>query len=278
MGNSVRPQAVREAVDRAGAANAKRPKGGAPGHRNLVGGFLYQTGVQLALALGAFSISPWKAGGGAGAQDRNRALVLLPLIGLLQGVTLALVDRSLSGADLVARSTMVVAIGLVLSKGIGLRGVCYTLSRKPLASGQAGRAFAWILAVLTVLLEVYCLSRIAAAPWRGRALVLAMMLSRWSVVPIAYGLKATGADGLGIRFDGAITFGDFAISSVIALGPALAAYDFVALIVIVTLAPAIVGLRFLFSRWFGGVDGFALGAGAQLCELATIGALCVIRL
>ncbi|HEY2665188.1 MAG TPA: adenosylcobinamide-GDP ribazoletransferase [Candidatus Binataceae bacterium] len=178
-------------------------------------------------------------------------------------------------AELLTRSAIVVAIGLLLSNGIGVRGVGYTLSRKPFAGGYS--AFAWMLAGLTVMLEVYCLSRITAPPRRGRALVLAMTLSRWSTVPIAYGLKSTGADGLGIRFDGAITFGDFAISSVIALGLAMTAYDFIALIVIVTLALTILGLRFGFSRLFGGVDGFALGAGAQLCELATVAVLSVIQ-
>jgi cobalamin synthase len=57
----------------------------------------------------------------------------------------------------------------------------------------------------------------------------------------------------------------------------MTAYDFIALIVIVTLALTILGLRFGFSRLFGGVDGFALGAGAQLCELATVAVLSVIQ-
>jgi cobalamin synthase len=169
-------------------------------------------------------------------------------------------------------------VGLGLSKGIGIRGLWRTLSRTPSKGRLSVHLFATTFATLAFLLELYCLSRIGNLPSRGRALVLAMMLSRWSVVPLCYGLRVKGSGGLGIRFDGAITFRHFAISSVIALGLALTAYEFVGLIVIVMLALVILGLRFIFSRSLGGVDGSALGAGAYVCELATIAVLCVIQI
>jgi len=242
-------------------------------------GWIRRTGTRLELALRAFSIAPpRRVGPAACARDRTRALVLLPIIGFLQGVVLALADRWLWRTQPLTRSMIVVAIGLLLSYGIGVRGVVYTLSRKPFAGASSGRVLVWLFAALMVLLEIYWLSRIGAPPRRGRALVLAMLLSRWSTVPIGYGLKATGSDGLGIPFDGAITFGDFAFSSLIALGVAMTAYDLVALVAIVTVALTILGLRLGFSRLFGGVDGFALAAGAQVCEFATLGILSVIRL
>jgi cobalamin synthase len=196
----------------------------------------------------------------------------------MQGVILALLDRSLSSTGLLVRSAVIVAVALALSKGIGLRGLWRTLSRRPSKRRLSVHLFATIFATLALLLELYCLSRIGNLPSRGRALVLAMMLSRWSVVPLGYGLRVRGSGGLGIQFDGAITFRHFAISSVIALGLALTAYDFVGLIVIVMLAFTILGLRFIFSRILGGVDGYALGAGTYFCELGTIAVLCVIQL
>jgi len=196
----------------------------------------------------------------------------------MHGVILAVIDRSLSSTGLLLRSAIIIAIGLVLSNGIGVRGVWRMLSRRPCQGGLSRHLFASTFATLALVLELFCLSRIGNPPARGRALVLAMMLSRWSVVPIGYGLSVKGPGGLGIRFDGVITFRDFAVSSVIALGLAMTAYDLVGLIVIVILALTILGLRFIFSRIFGGVDGSSLGAGAYFCELATIAVLCAIQI
>jgi cobalamin synthase len=125
-----------------------------------------------------------------------------------------------------------------------------------------------LAAIALVALEVYLLASIEHPPGRARAIVLATMLSRWAIVPIGYGLKPLDRWGLGVPWEGGIRFREFAGSSLIALGLAMGLYEVVAIAAIVVLAAMILLLRLLFSRRLGGAHGFALAAGAAVCELA----------
>ena len=127
-----------------------------------------------------------------------------------------------------------------------------------------------------LITEILALGTILSPPARGRAIVLAILLSRWAIVPIGYGLRPLEDSGLGIPFSGGITFYEFAISSVIALGAAMGLYDVVGLAAIIAVALTILGLRLLFSRRLGGVGGHALAAGAAVCELVTFAVVAAI--
>lgn len=223
-----------------------------------------------------------RSDGAAPAGQCARALVFLPIVGLITGVALALADRALSTlVPVLPRSALTVALAVALSGGlfpIGAARAATALIGRNRADGKA-RATRWLgvaAALLILTAEILALGELASAPARARALVLAMLLSRWAMVPIGYGLRPLEEAGLGIPYCGNLSFSEFGISSVIALGTAMGLYDVAGLAAIVAVALAILGLRLLFSRRLGGVGGHTLAAGAAVCELVTIATLAAI--
>jgi cobalamin synthase len=216
------------------------------------------------------------------AQEHARALAFLPIFGLLIGIALALSDRAV-GAMLPPpryRSALTIALAALFSGGLLPLGLA-RIGAVLIAGKEPGRTHAtrWCGAIAALLIlagETLALAALASPPARARALVLAMLLSRWVIVPIGYGLKPLEQTGLGIPYFGGITFFEFGISSVIALSAAMGLYDVVGLAAIVAVALTILGLRLLLSRRLGGVGGNALAASAALCELVTLAVLSAI--
>ena len=106
---------------------------------------------------------------------------------------------------------------------------------------------------------------------------MAMMLSRWAIIPIGYGLKPLEHWGLGIPYAGGISFREFAVSSVVALGLTMGLYQNVGLAVIVVLALTILAMRLVLSRRMGGASGYMLAGGCALVEVVTFAVLAAIR-
>jgi len=213
--------------------------------------------------------------------DENaKALVFLPITGLIFGVALALADRGLSAiAPALPRSGLTIALAVLFTGGLEATGIVSTAGALIRGQSAATRAVSWpgaIVASLMLFAEIFALGTILSPPARGRAIVLAILLSRWAIVPIGYGLRPIEESGLGIPFFGGITFYEFAISSVIALGAAMGLYDVVGLAAIIAVALTILGLRLLFSRRLDGVGGNALAAGAAVCELVTFAVLAAL--
>jgi adenosylcobinamide-GDP ribazoletransferase len=215
------------------------------------------------------------------AEEHSRALVFLPLVGLIMGVALALCDRAASGhLPPLAASAITVSLAVLLTGGLlpaGLARTVQALIAPQPADGE--QRIGWpgaSAATLMLAAEIFALGAIASPPARARAVVLAMLLSRWAIVPIGYGLKVREQTGLGISYLGGITFSEFGISSVIALGAAMGLYDVVGLAAIISVALTILGLRLLLSRRLGGVGGNALAACAAVCETVTFAVLAAI--
>jgi len=218
------------------------------------------------------------------AEQRARAMLFLPIAGLVLGVALALIDHALAGvASPLSRSAIVIAISMLAGGAIFLRGLAHAIGElraggRPSWTGLTEIGPIGALAALGCAgLEIWLLGTIARPPARAEALVLAMMLSRWAIVPAGYGLKPLERRGLGVPWEGGIRFREFAGSSVLAFGIAMGLYDVVAIAAMVVLAFVILALRLLFSRRLGGASGFALAAGAAVCELASFGVLAALR-
>jgi cobalamin synthase len=223
-------------------------------------------------------IPPPRAAAARG-EDCARAMLLLPLTGLVMGIGLALADRLLGTvAPPLARSALTVGAAVALSGAIFPAGVAHTVAALFAGANadrfaKAARGLGAAAAVALLALEILALGTLNSAPARARALVLAMLLSRWAMVPIAYGLRPLEESGLGIPYRGGLTFTEFGFSSVIALGAAMGLYDVMGLAAIVAVALAILAMRLLLSRRLGGVGGHALAAGAAVSELITIAIL-----
>ena len=218
------------------------------------------------------------------AAQRSRAMVYFPVIGFMLGVILAIVDRTASVAvGSVGRSVVVLIVGAALSLGLANRGVADTVEVLRRGARPASTGLARIgplgagAAVVAFVFEVWCLSRISDDAGRAGAIVMAMMLSRWSIVPIAYGLKPLEHWGLGIPYEGGITFREFAVSSAVALGLTMALYQNVGLAVIVVMALTILAMRLALSRRIGGASGYTLAGGCGLIEIVTFAVLAAIR-
>jgi cobalamin synthase len=212
-----------------------------------------------------------------GAYTRARAMVFAPLAGLALGIALAAIDQLLVGAlSPGARSLVVVAAAAAVTGGINFRGLGDTvdalwLGVRPAATGLARMSPRGALAAIVVfVLDVWCLANIADPAARAAAIIMAMMLARWVMVPVAYGLKPLERWGLGVPYEGGLTFREFAIASVIALAITMGLYRNLGLVVIVALALAILALRLVMSRRLGGASGFTLAGAAALAELITI--------
>ena len=233
------------------------------------------------------TLTAWRIPGvrrNGSVEQRARAMLFLPIAGLTLGVALVLIDHSLTGAtSLLSRSAIVIAISILAGGAIGPVGLAHAIGEL-----RAGSRPSWtglteigpmgaLAALASAGLEVWLLGTIARPPARAEALVLATMLSRWAIVPVGYGLKALERRGLGVPWEGGIRFREFAGSSVLAFGIAMGLYNVVGIAAIIVMAFVILALRLLFSRRLGGADGYALAAGAAVCELVTFAVMAALR-
>ena len=218
-------------------------------------------------------------------RHRARSLLFAPVIGLVAGIFLAIIDRALAPMLApIARSIAVLLIMEAAAGGIDLVGVgdlvdAIRIGSRPASTGIARIGPVGALAAIRWLAAaVYFLARIPNPSGRAAALVMATMLSRWAIVPIGYGLKPMERWGLGVQYEGGITFREFSISSAIALGLAMGFYENIGLGVIVALALTILALRLLLSRRLGGAAGYALAGSMAICELVVFGVLAALRI
>jgi adenosylcobinamide-GDP ribazoletransferase len=218
------------------------------------------------------------------AAQRTRAMVYFPIVGFVLGMVLAIVDRTAGVlARPLGRSFIVLMVAAALSLGLANRGVADTAEvlrrgTRPASTGltRIGPVGA-VAAIAAFAFEVWCLSRITDDAGRAGALVMAMMLSRWAIIPIGYGLKPLEHWGLGIPYAGGISFREFAVSSVVALGLTMGLYQNVGLAVIVALALTILAMRLILSRRMGGASGYMLAGGCALIEVVTFAVLATLR-
>jgi cobalamin synthase len=218
------------------------------------------------------------------ASQRSRAMVYFPIVGFVLGIALAIVDRTTGFvAGPMGRSLAVLIAGAALSLGLANRGAADTVEvlrrgTRPASTGltRIGPVGA-AATVVAFAFEVWCLSRIVDDAGRAGAIVMAMMLSRWAIIPIGYGLKPLEHWGLGIPYAGGISFREFAVSSVVALGLTMGLYQNVGLAVIIVLALTILAMRLVLSRRMGGASGYMLAGGCALVEVVTFAVLAAIR-
>jgi len=217
------------------------------------------------------------------AEQRARALIFSPVIGLVAGIIVAFADQVLGGwlspkaRSLVLLFLLETAVGAMDMLGVADLIDAIRIGSRPAATGLARIGPLGALAAIASFIgEAFLLARISSSATRSAAIVMSLMLSRWSLVPIAYGLRPLERWGLGVPYEGPLRFREFSVSSAIALGLTMGLYENVGLAVIVVLALTILALRLVLSRRLGGAAGYALAGGMAICKavvLATIAAL-----
>lgn len=218
------------------------------------------------------------------AEQRARALIFVPLIGLLAGVLFASIDLILGSVlSTTARSLIAILLLEIASGGMDALGIADSadairIGSRPASTGIARIGpFGAIATIAWFASAVYFLARIHDSTGRSAALIMATTLSRWVIVPIGYGLRPLERWGLGVPYENGIRFREFGVSSVIALGVTMGLYENVGLAVIVALAFTILALRLVFSRRLGGAAGYALAGGMAICELAIFAMLVLLK-
>jgi adenosylcobinamide-GDP ribazoletransferase len=209
--------------------------------------------------------------------ERMRALAFAPVVGLAIGIVLAVIDRALAPLFAVALRSfalLVIAFGAML--GLPMRGIADTAEaiRQGARVGPTGFSRIGPLGAFVALgafaLEAIVLARITSPAGRASAIVMSQMLGRFAIVPVAYGLRPLERWGLGLPYEVAVTFREFAVASVIALGLTTILYQNIGLIVVVAFAIAVLLMRLVFSRRLGGVAGYTLGGASAIAELAVL--------
>jgi len=179
-----------------------------------------------------------------------RATVFFPVVGALLGVLLSGLDGSLAD-HLPVWATVLLLVA-----------VWAGLSRPPETRTAAGIA----VAALIVTIKIGALSELGAG--RRAALLFAPVLGHWSLVVLAIGARDAARPAR--KFNGAITFREFALTSVLAAGAVFTLGQAAGMLVFVCAAAVVLGMRLLFHRWPGGVSWPLLRLSAGLIESVVI--------
>lgn len=204
----------------------------------------------------------------------GRSAVFFPVIGLLLGMILALLDKASEPFVSSGLSAVVlVALLAALTRGLHLDGLGDTFDGLG-AGGDRERmlrimddshtgAFGVVTIVLVLFLKIHALESIDINRWR--ALIIAPILARWAMVLLGYrsraakpGLGAIFLDRLGSRQLWIATIFTFISAALLLRGMALVLMGWVAFF---TLASKI-----YFHRRLGGVTGDTFGAVGELSE------------
>ncbi len=204
---------------------------------------------------------------------------LLAAIGLLTILPLPRPERR---SEAFGRATLFLpVVGLLL--GCILTGVNWTLASRlrPWLSGilvvaawEALTAHTGARAAAQVITAIIKIVGLAAAPGaRPAALLFAPLLARWCAVVLATGARDAAAPGR--KFNAAITFREFALTSVFTLAVVFTVADAFGILLVVCVGALALGLRLFFHRYAGGVSWPALVTTIQGIE-AVVVVLCTV--
>lgn len=181
--------------------------------------------------------------------------VFFPLVGLLVGVALVAL-RWCAGQQW---PPWLVAVALVVVwEGLSATARRTDPSPRHVPVGFAGVAFCLVA-------KAACLAQQGGG--QVAALLFAPLLGRWAMVVLAVGARDAGAPAR--KFNPAITFREFALTSVFSCAVVLLTAEAFGVLLIACVAALCLVLRWLFQR-LGGVSWPRLVSGAQLTELLVL--------
>jgi len=209
----------------------------------------------------------------------GRAVVWFPVVGLLIGLAVVLVDRITTWAfpSLLA-ALLTLTTWKLLTGGLHLDGLADCLDglaghdpahRLTIMHDSRIGAFGAIGLILFLLLELAAIAELAPAP-RWRALLTAPVVARAMPALLARIFHSARAEGHGARFladvprrSVAVTLGCATIVSIVCLGLA-------GIVALAAAALTAVAVSQFMSRRLRGITGDVLGAAVELSELAVL--------
>jgi adenosylcobinamide-GDP ribazoletransferase len=212
--------------------------------------------------------------------DLGRSEAFFPLVGLLLGTVLVVVDLLLTPvAAPIVRNVVLVALAAVLTGALHLDGVVDTFDGLFAGATPEGRlaimrdpragSYGVVAVVLLLALKLAALASLPP-PLRFPGLVVAPCLGRWGIV-LATGVFAYARPaGMGRDFKESIRWQHVAVAGVVALGSAGVLAGAFGLLVWTAVSAAVLLAGVWIARRLGGLSGDSYGA---LCEIAETGVL-----
>lgn len=228
-------------------------------------------------ALHFLTVFPWPRHREHTADEIAQSVIFFPVIGLLLGLLLALVDCLMTPLARPALSSVtIVAVLALLTRGLHLDGLGDTFDGLG-AGGDRERmlrimddshtgAFGLIAIVLVLFFKIHAIESIEGERWR--ALLVAPVLGRWSMALLGYRSHAAKA-GLGAMLVERLASKHvlYATFITVILAAAVMRSTGVALMALVALL-TLAAKNYLHRR-LGGLTGDTFGAIGELSETST---------
>jgi adenosylcobinamide-GDP ribazoletransferase len=234
-------------------------------------------------ALQFLTIFPWPRRAERSGDEIGRGAAFFPLIGLLLGAVLVLIDRLLQPylPPMLLAATLV-ALLVLLTRGLHLDGLADTFDGLG-AGGPRERvlavmddphtgAFGVVAIVFVILFKVYAIAALGEDRWL--ALLVAPTLARWAMA--LFGYRATAAkEGLGAHMVKQMSGAQLGFATLTALIVAAGLGRLTGLAVMAFLALLALALKNYFHRRLGGLTGDLFGAVAEISETIALVAFAV---
>ena len=229
-------------------------------------------------ALQFLTLFPYPRGKEYASADVGRSAIFFPMIGLILGSVLALINFLLAPfASAALLSVILVGLLAFLTRGLHLDGVGDTFDGLG-AGGDRGRilsvmddshtgVFGLTAIVLVLLLKIHALESIEVD--RGRTVLVALILGRWAMVLLAYRSKAA-KEGLGSRFIDHLKTNYFLIATLLTLLLVAAIWRRNGIVMMAWVAIFTTVGKSYFHRRLGGVTGDTCGAVGELSETSVM--------
>ena len=208
------------------------------------------------------------------------AMAWYPLVGLLMGVALLLIDRGLERLLPPApTAALEVAALALLSGGLHLDGVADTADGMALQGDRAERLGvmseghtgpAGVMSLVIVLLVLWAALASLAPPVRSAGLVLAPALARWSVAPVALLFRPARPRGLGHALHAAAWPLPVVVATVVGVTAAVALFGPGGLALVAVAAASAWVLAAAASRMLDGVTGDTYGAAIEIAQATVL--------
>jgi adenosylcobinamide-GDP ribazoletransferase len=229
-------------------------------------------------ALQFLTLFPWPKRAVRSADEIGRGTIFFPVIGLLLGLILVLVDSLLEPfASPGLLSVVLVTLLALLTRGLHLDGLGDTFDGLG-AGGDRDRmlrimddshtgAFGLIAILLLLFLKIHALESFDSGRWR--ALLAAPVLARWAMVLLGYRSKAA-KPGLGSNLIDHLKTKHVLIATFITLLLVAAILQGRGIALMIWIAVFSLASKEYFHRRLGGMTGDTFGAVGELSETSVL--------
>jgi adenosylcobinamide-GDP ribazoletransferase len=232
-------------------------------------------------ALQFLTICPWPGRAQRSADEVGPAAIFFPVVGILLGVILTLVDVLLKPfVPATLASVALVAILALVTRGLHLDGLGDTFDGLG-AGGNRERmlqimddshtgAFGLIAIVLLLFFKIHAIENLDHERWR--ALLAAPALGRWSMVLLGYRSQAA-KPGLGSALIAHLETKHVIVATFITLALTAAILHGTGVALMIWIAAFSLASKKYFHRRLGGLTGDSFGAVGELSETSVMVAL-----